>query len=275
MDNDAPDVMKQENDTTKEKLFLQRKLSDEQVRFYEENGYLLYGPILTDAGLDRLREDSMAVWQGEDRASDGDETWLQSMLLPNVHRRAETVRRFYFSGPLVEVAEQLIGPDIKAANSQLSFKLAGDTNVVGWHQDNGYGELDPYNALTCLTALDTADEESGCLWVIPEGHKAGQIDVRDQFSIKGKQAQGEIKLDVDESRAIPVPLKPGECVVFHAWMPHKSEANRSDHDRRLLFARYADADSVEVYNDRTPRLGRLLRGSTRFPEVEAFEADLP
>ena len=38
--------------------------------------------------------------------------------------------------------------------------------------------------------------------------------------------------------------------------------------------RYADADAVEVYKHRTLRPGRLLRGTARFREVEAFEADL-
>ena len=38
--------------------------------------------------------------------------------------------------------------------------------------------------------------------------------------------------------------------------------------------RYADADAVEVFNEMKPRLGRLLRGTTRFAEVEAFEAHL-
>jgi hypothetical protein len=41
-----------------------------------------------------------------------------------------------------------------------------------------------------------------------------------------------------------------------------------------LFLRYADAGAVEVYNDRKPRLGRLLRGRTRFMEVESYEAEL-
>jgi hypothetical protein len=57
-------------------------------------------------------------------------------------------------------------------------------------------------------------------------------------------------------------------------MPHKSLGNTSDRDRRLLFLRYADADAVEVYNNRKPRLGKLVRGKTRFREVEAFEANL-
>ena len=57
-------------------------------------------------------------------------------------------------------------------------------------------------------------------------------------------------------------------------MPHKSLGNTSDRDRRLLFLRYADADAVEVYNDRKPRLGKLIRGKTRFREVEEHEAEL-
>ena len=57
-------------------------------------------------------------------------------------------------------------------------------------------------------------------------------------------------------------------------MPHKSLGNTSDRDRRLLFLRYADADAVEVYNNRKPRLGKLIRGKTHYPEIEEYEADL-
>ena len=69
-------------------------------------------------------------------------------------------------------------------------------------------------------------------------------------------------------------MKAGECLVFHNWMLHKSEGNRSDRDRRVLFLRYADADAVEVYNEHKPRLGRLLRGVTKFPEIETYESSL-
>ena len=70
-------------------------------------------------------------------------------------------------------------------------------------------------------------------------------------------------------------MKAGECLVFHCHMLHYSQGNLSvERDRRLMLCRYADADAVEVYNDRRPRLGPLLRGRTRFPEVEAFEAGL-
>ena len=71
-------------------------------------------------------------------------------------------------------------------------------------------------------------------------------------------------------------MKAGECLFFHCHMMHRSEGNHSnDRDRRLLFFRYADADAVEVYNDNRPRLGRLVRGKTIYPEVENYEASLP
>ena len=160
---------------------------------------------------------------------------------------------------------------MKGATSQLTFKMRGNTMPFHWHQDNAYGELDPYTAVTCLTALDDADVENGCLWLIPGSHRQGQADPQ---APEEKAALLPIKLEADDSRAVPVPMKAGEAICFHCWMLHKSEGNRSATHRRILFLRFADADAVEVYNGGVPRLGRLLRGTTRFAEVEAYEADL-
>jgi hypothetical protein len=256
-------------------LFVHRTLAADELAAYERAGYLNYGPILTPAGLERIRDECTQAWRAEKGEFDPAKTWLQNALLPNIHHQSLTVRQFYFNGPMVDVAEQIIGPNIKAATSQLTFKMRGNTKSFAWHQDNGYGQLDPANAITCLTALDDADPENGCLWLVPESHQRGQIEVAELGSVAAKQAQREIALEVDESRAIPMPMRAGECLFFHCWTLHKSQGNFSkDRDRRFLFMRYADADAVEVYNDRRPRLGRLLRGHTCFPDVAAFEKDL-
>jgi len=270
---------KQENDTnssiaTNKQLFVYKPLTEDQVRSYQQHGFLQLGRVLTDEGLERMREECMTAWRGEKGEFDSSKTWLQNALLQNIHHRSDAARRFYFSGPLVDVAERLIGPNIKGATSQLTFKLRGNTMPFAWHQDNGYGHLEPYSTLTCLTALDDADVENGCLWIVPQSHLQGQIAVK--LTTEEKQAGKEIAVSADETKAVPMPLKAGESLVFHCWTLHKSEGNRSkDRDRRILFLRYADADAIEVYNERKPRLGRLLRGKTRFPEVEQFEAHLP
>jgi len=253
--------------------FEYRDLSENDVRRYEEEGYLLLGRTLTDEGLETMRRQCMEVWRTEKGDYAEEKTWLENALLPNIHVPCESVRRYYWNGPLVDVAQRLIGSNIKATSSQLTFKMRGNTQSFAWHQDSLYAQLDPDNAMTTLTALDDVDESNGCLWIIPGSPRRGRIDI--QYTLEDKLAQKEINVDVDESESIPVPMAAGEGLVFHNWMLHKSEGNRSmDRDRRVLFLRYADADAVEVYNDRKPRLGRLLRGETVFPEVETFEADL-
>ena len=254
-------------------LFIYRCLTDEQLRVFEEQGYLALGRTLSDEGLTRMRDQCMDAWYAEKGQFDSEKTWLQNALLVDIHHRSDIVCQYYFRGPLLNVAEQLIGPNLKGATSQLTFKMRGNTTPFGWHQDNGYGELDPYNTLTTLTALDDADEENGCLWIVPGSHKQGQIDIA--YSTDDEAALKSINLHVDERKAIPVPMRAGEAVIFHCWTLHKSEGNRSNNrDRRILFLRYADADAVEVGNNCKPRLGKLLRGRTRFSEVEAYESNL-
>ncbi len=254
--------------------FIHRRLSAVQLEFFHTMGYLCYGRILTDLGLTLMRTQGMDAWNQDRREFDERQSWLRNSLLANVHHHSDLIRRYYFHGPFVDCAEQLVGPNLKGVTSQLSFKLRGNTKIASWHQDNGYGELYPYTAITCITALDDTNRDSGCLWIIPGGHRIGQIDVSNQMTAESKKAMKEISIAVDEKNAIPIPMKAGEALMFHAWMPHKSDGNQSQHDRRLIFLRYADADAVEVYNKRQPRLGKLIRGRTRFPEVRTFEAEL-
>jgi len=253
--------------------FNERLLSNNELKFFKDNGYLILKNILTDEGLEKMRAECMNAWNKEKESFDSSKTWLQNSLLVNIHHKSSTVKAYYFKGPMVGIASQLIGPDIKGATSQLTFKMCGNTRPFGWHQDNGYGELEPYNALTTLTALDDTDRQNGCLWLIPGSHKRGQIKVKQTAT--QKKSNSEITLEVDDSLAVPMEMKAGDVLIFGCWMLHKSDGNFStDRDRRILFLRYADADAVEVYNNRKPRLGRLVRGKTKFPEVERFEAEL-
>jgi hypothetical protein len=257
----------------KEEWFNYKKLTGEQLNAFSENGFLIIKEIVKPAGLMQMQEECMLAWNNEKESFDPDKSWLQNSLLVNIHHHAPTVCDYYFEGPLVDIASQIIGPNIKGATSQLTFKMKGNTRPFGWHQDNGYGELEPYNALTTLTALDDTDRGNGCLWLIPGSHKQGQIRVKQNE--EQKKSQSEIIVDSDESLAVPMEMKAGDTLIFNCWMLHKSDGNySSNRDRRILFLRYADADAVEVYNGNKPRLGRLVKGNTRFEEVKAFEADL-
>jgi hypothetical protein len=257
----------------RKEFFNYQQLTEDQLIKFREDGFLIIKGIVKPEGIKQLHEECMAAWNKEKESFDPNKSWLQNSLLVNIHHKSPTVRDYYFEGPLVEIASQIIGPNIKGATSQLTFKMKGNTKPFGWHQDNGYGELEPYNALTTLTALDDTDRGNGCLWLIPGSHKQGQIRVEQDENLK--KSQSEIIVEADDSLAVPMEMKAGDALIFNCWMLHKSDGNYStDRDRRILFLRFADADAVEVYNQRKPRLGRLVKGRTKFKEVELFEANL-
>ncbi|MEO6873603.1 MAG: phytanoyl-CoA dioxygenase family protein [Opitutaceae bacterium] len=254
-------------------LFNYRQLTSAELAGYHDQGFLVIKAVLTPAGVTRIVDECMSAWNALKGPYNPNANWLDNALLPNIHHRSSAVRDFYFEGPLVDFAEQLIGPNVKAVTSQLTFKMRGNTKAFAWHQDNGYGELDPYNAITCLTALEDTDLETGCLWIIPGSHRLGQVVPG--LTEEDKKANREVVIKADESKAVAMPMRAGDTLIFSCWMLHKSEGNYSKtRDRRVLFFRYADADAVEVYNKRQPRLGRLIRGESRFPAVTAFEKEL-
>ena len=83
-------------------LFIFKDLTQEQIDFYNDQGYLNVGKTLTPAGLEQLLAQAMDCWNAEKRAFDPNNTWLQNSLLVDIHKRSALIREFYFRGPVVD-----------------------------------------------------------------------------------------------------------------------------------------------------------------------------
>lgn len=248
------------------------RITDAVLEAYERDGYVNLGPVVTSTGLERLRDECMRVWREHGPRFSDSATAITNSMVFDAHRHSDFIRHIYWQGPLVPFAEAAIGPNVKAAAGQLIFKMNDNPATFGWHQDNGYGELSPYNSISCFVALDDAGPWNGGLYAAPGSHKLGQLDVGRTIEDKLNRRTIDMQMEVSERRAVEI--RAGDAVCMHCWTLHRSEANMSGKPRRLLFLRYADADSVEVYNGNVPRLGRVLRGTTRFREVAEYERDL-
>ena len=240
--------------------FIDRKLSPPEVAEYEECGYLNFGQIVAAEALERLRAEADRIWASINRGYEREASWNQNALVNGVHKESAELRDVLYRSPLPDVMVQLIGPNVKLASNQLVFKQPGDDRPYSWHQDNGFGPLDPQNNVTCWMALDDTNERNGCLWVIPGSHRRGTLDHRQE------RHRERIALIEDESAAIPVLMKAGECLLFHGNLLHMSKGNDTDKIRRAFFFRYADADAIEMLTGE-PRIGKLLRGGSKFSEV--------
>ena len=142
-------------------------LDQKQVDRYQREGFLLLPQILNAEQRQSITQECMDCWIEEKGPYDPEGTWLHNALLTDIDRKSNEVQTFYRNGPLLDVAEQLIGPNIKGAATQLTFKMRGNSMPFGWHQDNGYGQLDPPNAMTTLTALDDATRRMGAFGSFP------------------------------------------------------------------------------------------------------------
>lgn len=239
--------------------FIHHQTTETEIARYDEQGFALY-PLLAGASLKTVQDEADRLWALANRQYDAAQSWNANAIINGVHKDSAVVREVMYRNPLVDLMTRLIGPNVKAASNQLVFKHAGDNRPYHWHQDNGFGPLDPENNVTCWIALDDTDERNGCLWVLPGSHRQGVVE---HDASRGRE---RIALVEDESAALALPMRAGECVVFHGNLLHTSKGNTTYRMRRAYFFRYADADAIEVLTGR-PRIGKLLRGASRFREI--------
>lgn len=115
-----------------------------------------------------------------------------------------------------------------------------------WHQDNGYTPLVPEEYVTCWLALDDADVDNGCLWVIPGSHRLGTVS---HHNGAGPFRVGHDGPDVD---GIAVPVRRGSVLVFSSLLMHRSGPNTTDRHRRAWILQYCSAAATSALS------GRLL-----------------
>ena len=173
-------------------------------------------------------------------------------------RYDEVYHHLLYHEPLLDIAESLIGPNIQLFHDQALYKPARHGGEVPWHQDNGYWRCTPPDLVSIWMALDDADEENGCMNVIPGSHLESAPDHDRAVSEKGK-LPALLEANVDENRAAPVPVKAGYAMVHHCLMLHQTNPNKSDRRRRAMVIHYMPTGTCngkgEVMDDRL-----LLRG---------------
>jgi phytanoyl-CoA hydroxylase len=114
--------------------------------------------------------------------------------------------------------------DVDARNGCMHF-------IDGGHRDEGYwGRNLDERGITCWMAFHDVDVENGCMHFVPGAHLAGVIPHRQVENVQSDL----LVCDVDESRAVPIPLKLGDVSFHHGKMPHMTTPNASSRWRRAL-----------------------------------------
>ncbi len=148
-----------------------------------------------------------------------------------VHRRP-AFHGFIASKPVVRLLQSLLGGEVDCFLSQFIFKNPGAWGQP-WHQDSLYFPFDHGPQVGLWLAASEATLENGCLHVLPGSHREPvHAHVPDQ---RPGSNYGYFEIvDHDMANAIPVTMKPGDLLVFHSHLMHRSTDNVSSGRRAAM-----------------------------------------
>jgi non-heme Fe2+,alpha-ketoglutarate-dependent halogenase len=230
-------------------------LSEAQIARYREEGYLAPIRIMGEGEALALRAELEAVEARMGGPLRGDLRHKSHLLFPFL---ADLVRHQL----LLDAIEDVLGPDILCWTTNFFIKEARDPAFVSWHQDSTYWGLSAPEVATAWVALTPSNAANGAMAVIPGTHKLDQIPHRDTFHRHNLLTRGqEVAVAVDETKAVPLVLAPGEMSLHHVRLVHGSPPNPSS-DRRIGFAiRYIPTHLRQLEGDDS---ASLVRGTDCF-----------
>jgi hypothetical protein len=146
---------------------------------------------------------------------------------------------------LLDLVEQVLGPDIVLWGAHVFCKPAGTGLEVPWHQDGQYWPIRPLASCTVWVALDDSGPENGCMRYAPGSHRTRSVyhhrlDERPDLAINQIVAEGQF----DEAAARDVVLEAGQMSIHDVYLIHGSRANRSTKRRAGFAIRYMPATSL-------------------------------
>jgi len=220
----------------------QFRLSDEQVEFFNENGYLAGVRMLTDEQVESLRAELRELMRAESARS---ELWYEfhsnesrdpARVLFHALGAWRIARGFHdalWNPRFTVAASQLLGGAVRFWHDQLFCKPARHGGVVAWHQDYSYWtRTTPLAHLTCWIGLDDSTRENGCVRYVPGSHLWAELPVTglagDMDAIRSVLTDEQKEL----FKPVAIELQAGECSFHHPRMIHGSHANDTERPRR-------------------------------------------
>jgi ectoine hydroxylase-related dioxygenase (phytanoyl-CoA dioxygenase family) len=220
----------------------QYRLTDEQIAFFHENGYLSGIRVLSDAQVDALLEE-LAILM--DPSSPGHELFYEfhSNESPDptrilfhalgAWRISPGFHDLLWNPAFLVPASQLLDAPVRFWHDQLFCKPAHHGGVVAWHQDYSYWtRTQPMAHLTCWIGLDDSRRDNGCLQYIPGSHRWELLPVT---GLAGDMDAIHTVLSDEQKRQfqpVAVELPRGYCSFHHPLMVHGSYENRTERQRR-------------------------------------------
>jgi ectoine hydroxylase len=232
-------------------------LTEDQIRRFEQDGYILLPDLFDEAELDVLRGELPAVFgeAGPHRVVEAGAGVVRGV--HGVHETNPVFGTLVRLPRLVEPARRLLDDDVYVHQFKINAKLALVGEVWEWHQDYRFWRdedgMPTPRALSAAVFLDAVDEFNGPLMLVPGSHKDGVHDatVRDDAGWADTlTAKLKYSLSVEalaratSERGIVAPKGlAGSVLLFHSNILHGSTPNMSPNNRTIVLVSYNSAEN--------------------------------
>lgn len=231
-----------------------KKLSEDQIKTFHKDGYLVIKSFCSGQEIDKLYRTAVEDSSISQHALDlndrsGKKTKLSLWFTPGNDVFGYLTR----SEKMLNIVGPLI--DSEAAVCHFHSKLMQKEPKVGgaweWHQDYGYWYKNqfmfPDQLISIMIALTKANKENGCLQVIKGSHKLGRVN----HGFSGEQVGADMVMvnnALETMELVYCELEPGDALIFHSNLLHRSEANLSADPRWSIISCY-NSQSNHAYNE--------------------------
>lgn len=229
--------------------WIEAKQSD--VSIYAENGFVVAKGLFSPEEAAAYRAHYFELranksykddWSGE-AAGDDDPLKAYPRMI-HMHRWDETSLDWLLDARIRDWLEHLCGRTPYAVQTMLYFKPAGARGQA-LHQDQLFLRVKPGVCMAAWMALETIDEENGCLRVVPGSHKlpllcSAEVDTSVSFTGVGSELPPDLE-------SVPIPMEAGDVLFFDGLLIHGSLPNVSrERFRASLIGHYIDGDAERV-----------------------------
>ncbi|HEV2834288.1 MAG TPA: phytanoyl-CoA dioxygenase family protein [Pyrinomonadaceae bacterium] len=246
-------------------------ITDERLKSYHQNGFLVLERFVEDRECDVLRAEAeqlvrefdpnevVSIFSTHEQNRLTDEYFLTSgdkirfffeenAFNPNgtlkyekeksinkighaLHDLNPVFEKLSRSQKVRELASAIGLKDPLLLQSMYIFKQPNIGGEVTCHQDSTFLYTEPTDIAGLWFALEDATIENGCLWAVPGGHRQG-------LKSRWRRSQnGTMEFEVFDSdpwpehKLVPLEVTKGTLILLHGLLPHRSFENKSSRSR--------------------------------------------
>lgn len=243
-------------------------LTQDQIDFYRENGYLLVKNAFSKTEAAAFRTEAHALIARLSASRNVDATWgsardlsaeakkTQLFHCHNVQFHSALLGKIMYDPRFIDAAADIIGsPNVALHHNKLFIKPPENGSPFPMHQDVPYFPHDNHSMIAGVVHFDDAPIEKGCIRVVPGSHKLGPIE---------HQQSGGWHLPFEQypiESSIACPAEAGDVLFFSYLTIHGSGINTSSEARTTCLFQLRDPSDLPSVNTHLSRgQGMVLRG---------------